>query len=196
MTNPTKPSKKEVLTNEEMQSLLDACGGGILGTRNRAMLALMWKIGLRRAEVCDLVPADLNWKENKVRIRNGKGGNDDFSGLPNSVKPYVDAWTAKRASLNLPRRSPLFCATSKSPGAPIQPAYIYNRLQALAKKAGITKHIHPHMFRRSCATQLLNKGYSLTEVQSHLRHASLSSTYHYLVIQSKDALAQKMADDW
>lgn len=196
MKTTSKSSKKEVLTTEEVQSLLDACGGGTLGTRNRAMLALMWKTGLRRAEICDLVPADLNWKEHKIRVRQGKGGTDDFSGLPNSVRPYIDAWMAKRDLLNLPRRAPLFCSVSKGAGKPIQPAYIYNRLQALAKKAGIKKHIHPHLFRRTCATQLLNKGFSLTEVQSHLRHSSINSTFHYLKISEKDQLAQKMADNW
>lgn len=191
-----KKRAKEVLTPEEIESILTACGGGTLGTRNRAIFALMWKTGLRRAEICGLAPADLNWRENKIRVRNGKGGTDDFSSLPNSVKPYLKEWIKERNKLGIDEKAPLFCVTSKALGRAIHPTYIYNRLKKLAEKVGITKRVHPHMFRRSCATQLLNKGYSLTEVQSHLRHSNINSTYHYLVIGQKDALASKMADDW
>lgn len=196
MKNTSSSSSKEVLTPEEIEKLLSACGGGALGARNRAIIMMLWKAGLRRAELCDLVPADLNWRENKVRVRNGKGGVDDFSILPNSVKPYLESWMLHREKLGLGNKDPLFCATSKNTGAALFPTYIWNRLQALAKKANLTKRVHPHMFRRSCATQLLNRGYSLTEVQSQLRHRSTSSTHHYLVIAQKEELAAKMADTW
>ena len=96
MKNTTSSSSKEVLTPDEIEKLLTACGGGALGARNRAIIMMLWKAGLRRAELCDLVPADLNWRENKVRVRNGKGGVDDFSILPNSVKPYLETWLLHR----------------------------------------------------------------------------------------------------
>ena len=196
MKNTTSSSTKEVLTPEEIQKLLDACGGGTLGARNRAIIMMLWKAGLRRAELCDLVPADLNWGENKVRVRNGKGGVDDFSILPNSVKPYLESWMLHREKLGLSNKDPLFCATSKNTGAALFPTYIWNRLQALAKKANLSKRVHPHMFRKSCATQLLNRGYSLTEAQSQLRHRSTRSTHHYLLIDQKEELAPKMANTW
>ena len=189
-------STKEILTPEEIQALINAESSGVLGARNKAMFMLMWKTALRRSEVVDLYPADLNWRENKVRVRNGKGQKDDFSVLPNSVKPFIEAWMLHREKLGIKKTAPLFCAISKAPGKKIFPQYIFNRLQVLAQKAGITKKVFPHIFRRSAATQLLGKGYNLTEVQAQLRHKSTLATHAYLVIANKEELAKKMADDF
>lgn len=196
MITSHKSSNKEILTPDEIERLTLACGDGALGARNKALIMVLWKCGIRRSEACSLVPADLNWKENKIRIRQGKGGVDDFSILPNSVRPYVDAWMVHREKLGIKKSAPLFCATSKNKGRAILPSYIFNRLQTLGKKAGINKNVHPHMLRRSCATQMVNMGYDITEVQSQLRHKSTHATHHYLVIANKAKLAEKMADTW
>ena len=182
----------EVLTDEEIERLLAACGGGTLGTRNRAILALAWKTGLRVSEIFDLRPKDINWTENRIRVRNGKGGRDDFSMIPESVKPFLEIWLVVRSQLGLPANAPLFCAISKNIGAPLHRNYLWNRLQALGVKAGISKKIHPHIFRRTCATQLLNRGASLLHVQSQLRHRSNQTTLRYLKIVEKGQMVEKL----
>ena len=199
MTKTAKKSvgaknKNEVLTEEEIEKLLAACGGGALGSRNRAIISLAWKAGLRVSEIFDLSPKDINWQENRVRVRNGKGGTDDFSMLPVSVKPYLELWLAVRVTLDVPPGAPLFCATSKSVGAPIHRNYFWNKLQALGRKAGISKKLHPHILRRTCATQLLNKGASLLHVQSQLRHRSNQSTLRYLKIAEKGQMVEKLKE--
>ena len=188
---------KKVFTDEQVEQLMQASGGGALGARFRCIIAVMWMCGLRIGEALDLKPSDIDWSENKIRIRNGKGGNDDWTVMPNAFRPYYDGWMAHRKKVDLPKASPLFCVLSKSVGKRIYPQYIWNRMKQLGKKLfGEDEPCHPHMLRRTCATRRLRKGYDLTSVASFLRHKTTASTHHYLVIANKEDLAKKAADDW
>jgi len=203
MTKEAKKScKTETLSVEETESILDAAGGGTLGVRNRAMIALAWKTGLRVSEICSLKPADIDFKSKRIRVKEGKAvrqkdgtfkKTDDYSVFTETLVPYLQAWLSERNyHPEIEKNAPLFCTTSKRAGKALHRNYFYNRLQKLAEKAKITKKIHPHIFRRTCATQLLNRGLSLTDVQAQLRHTSNKSTLEYLKIAQKEQLADKM----
>ena len=188
---------KNIFTDEQVEQLMNASGGGSLGARFRAILAVMWMCGLRVSETLDLRPSDIDWKKNKIRIRNGKGANDDWTVMPNAFRPFYDSWMAYRSKFKLKRNTPLFCVLSKSIGNPIYPQYVWTRMQQLGKKLfGENEPCHPHMLRRTCATRRLRKGYDLTSVASFLRHKTTASTHHYLVIANKEDLVKKAADDW
>jgi integrase/recombinase XerC len=59
------------------------------------------------------------------------------------------------------------------------------RVARWAKKAGINQHVHPHMFRHSCATHLLESSSSIRDVQEFLGHASISTTAIYCHLDFK-----------
>lgn len=63
---------------------------------------------------------------------------------------------------------------------------IYGILKKVGERAGITKNVHPHIFRHSRAHQLLMEGWSVHEVQKHLGHSSITSTEVYLNYSSED----------
>ena len=188
---------KKVFTDKQVEALLVAAGGGALGSRMKAIIATMWICGLRVGEVVALRTSDLNWRENKIRIRNGKGAKDDWTMMPNALRPYIDGWLAHREKVELPKNSPLFCVLSKTPGKAIYTQYVWARMKKLGEKVfGADEPCHPHMLRRTSATRRLNQGYDLTEVASMLRHKTTASTHHYLVLAKKEKLAEKMKDHW
>ncbi len=187
-TSSNKACLTDIITDDEHGKLLEACGGGALGIRNQAMLSLLYSSGLRRSELCALNVGDVDFNTHQVHVRNGKGGTNGKSVFCSITKVLLLRWLDKRRELGIKPRGPLFCQTSKSKGAAIHPSYIYNRLQALARKANIGKRIHPHMYRRSTATKLINTGATLDRVMSQLRHRSSASTHTYIRAAATNSL--------
>ena len=190
-----KSEAKDVLTDEEVQKLMAASGGGALGSRMRCIMAFMWLSGLRISEVLSLKPSDLLWNTNQVRVRVSKYGSGGNPPMPNALRPYIDAWLAHRSRVKLPKDSPLFCVLSKNPGKSIHPKAIWLRMKNLGEKVLPGKKVHPHLFRRTCATRNLRRGYDITEVATLLRHKSTASTHKYLTLAKAQILADKMKDE-
>ena len=64
----------EVFTEHEMRALIAACSTrGVTGHRNRALLAVLWRTGVRISEALELRPHDVDFKNGTVRVRLGKG---------------------------------------------------------------------------------------------------------------------------
>ncbi len=64
----------EILSDDEVHRLLDACSRGPTGLRNRALIAILYRGGLRINEALDLFPKDIDLEHGSIRILNGKGG--------------------------------------------------------------------------------------------------------------------------
>jgi len=186
---PVKASKEDVVSEEEYNQMMEACGGGALGARNQAILAFLRSSGLRRGELCALEMQYLDMKKRQVRVINGKGGTDLKSGFDSITAILIQRWLEVRESLGISKNTGfVFCRTSKGIGGPLLPSYIYNMIRRVSAKAGITKIIHPHMLRRTCATTMLNRGSTLDMVMTQLRHASTASTHRYIRAADTDRL--------
>lgn len=194
-----KPSKHTVLSEEEVEALMAACNHGVSGGRDRALISLTYKCGLRVSEALGIMPSDLNWKDGEIRVREGKkGAGGDLSPLTSSCKPEIDYWLSVREKLGISSRSVLFCTISQGEktesGQRLHRNHLNNLLKRLAKKAGIEKPVSPHVLRRSCATHLLAGGMGLNLVQCHLRHKSIASTIVYTRVCKRKQAAQKAQD--
>jgi site-specific recombinase XerD len=80
--------------------------------RNAAMIAVLWRCGLRVGEALDLVPADLCFDERVVRVRRGKGGKARVVGLDAGTAALVERWLQAREALTVgnPGNVAAFCA--------------------------------------------------------------------------------------
>ena len=113
----------EVYTRDEVQRLLD----GPLGrnektrTRNRALLVVMWRAGLRVSEALDLRMEDLRSKDGGVWVRRGKGGKPRLAGMDPDSFEALQPWLELRAGLGLDPRGPVFCTFN---GNAVQPSYV------------------------------------------------------------------------
>jgi site-specific recombinase XerD len=178
--NAGKTYPPEPLTDDEFRALLEAIeGDGLLATRNRALLAVMWGSGLRISEALDLEPRDVLEHARALRVRHGKGNKARVAALRPEAGAWLALWLAMRAALGLPRGSTVFCSISKGAnrtrGHKLDPSYLRALLPQLAKRAGIDKRVHPHGLRHSHATALVRGGARLDAISGQLGHASAAT---------------------
>ena len=150
----------ELLERREIEALLAGCGTSRTGRRDRAVLTLLWRSGLRIAEALALRPADINLSAGTARVLKGKNGKSRTVALDTLTCSALEAWLAVRP----PGQGPVFCPVSK-PGQPLKSNHVRNRLRRLAARAGIEKRVHPHSLRHSYAVELDAEGFSLREKQ-------------------------------
>ncbi len=175
--NKGKTYAPEVLTCEEAHSLLAACGRSATGLRNRSLLVVLWRAGLRVGEALALRPSDLDPAAGTLRVPRGKTGHRTV-GLDPEALALVEQWTThRRAALGLGGRRPLFCTLR---GRALQPSYVRSMLRRLATRAALERRVHPHALRHTLAAELLREGASVRHIQLQLGHSDLSTTATYL----------------
>jgi integrase/recombinase XerD len=171
----------EPLTPREVIALIDACARGSAGTRNRALIALLWRTGLRVSEALALHPKDVDLDRGAVIVLHGKGDRSRVVGIDAVAEPFLRAWLEQRKTLGLSSREPLFCVISRpSVGRPMYAAYVRNLLKELAVKAGIERRVHPHGLRHTHAFELAGERVDLRVIKEQLGHSSLSTTARYI----------------
>ena len=174
---PTRTFAPEVLTNDEVLALIDACPTYGPGLRNRALLAVLYRSGLRLSEALSLRPKDVDPAAGQVAVLRGKGGRWRFVGIDAGALAHVATWAAVRDTWKIPPTAPLFCSKY---GSPLTTAYVRRVLPDLARKAGILHRVHAHGLRHTMAAQLRSEGVDIAIISRQLGHRSISTTAAYL----------------
>lgn len=168
----------EILTPEEALVLIAGCSRtSSLGLRNRAIIGVLYRSGLRISECLALYPKDIDLERGEITVLHGKGDKRGVSTLDEGGCRLVVEWLERRAELGLTDDYPLF---STLHGTLINPAYVRTLLPRLAKEAGIRKRVHPHGLRHTHAVELLREGVDIDVIQQQLRHTDLATTVKYL----------------
>src|SRR5262249_1892290 len=143
------------------------------GIRNRALLAVLFRSGLRVSEALALFPKDLDASGGSVRVLRGKGDKARTAPLPGDAADAVDRWLECLKLRGLTGRHALFCTLK---GDALWDSYVRTLCKRLAAKAGIEKRVHPHGFRHGWALGQVEGGTSLPVIQQLLGHSSLATT--------------------
>jgi site-specific recombinase XerD len=168
----------EPLTAVEVQRLLATCSlRSLTGARNRALIALLYRSGLRVSEALALTPKDLDAKAGTVRILHGKGDRSRVVGLDAGAWAILELWLQRRRSEGLTGRQTVFCTLD---GQPLKAAYVRAVLPRLGRKAGIEKRVHAHGLRHTHAFELAGEGVPLHVIQAQLGHTSVATTDRYI----------------
>src|SRR5208282_1068506 len=134
-----------ILSKTEVKALLEAPKN----LKHRAMLATMYGAGLRVSEVAKLRVSDLDRERRVIWVRGGKGRKDRQVMLAEPLREVLAAyWKWKRPVEWL--------FPGKKADCPIATGSVFKLCEAAAKKAGITKPVHPHSLRHAFATHLLD----------------------------------------
>lgn len=144
----------------------------------------MYRAGLRVSEVVNLRPGDIRWRDGILEIQRGKGRKDRNVPVDQETLGWLQAWDAKRP------KSRHFFSTLKSRA--LSARYLQQMVKRLAHRAGLARadRITPHVLRHSYATELLNGGFTIREVQQLLGHASVATTQVYLHVRPDDLAAK------
>jgi integrase/recombinase XerD len=149
-----------------------------LGIRDKTMLETMYACGLRVSELITLRQSDVYPNEGFVRVF-GKGAKERLVPIGKSALEWIEIYKEKvRVPLGkLGRGRDVLFLNAR--GRPMSRMAVWNIVHDYTLKAGIKKEVHPHTFRHSFATHLLEGGADLRAVQEMLGHSDISTTEIY-----------------
>lgn len=180
----------EPLSPDEVKALIRACSTrATTGIRNRALIATLYRAGLRISEALALYPKDLDPANSTVRVLHGKGDRHRVVGLDAGAWAILQLWLDRRAAAGINGHSRLFCTLR---GRPMKSAYVRTLLPRLARKAGIDKRVHAHGLRHTHAYELAGEGTPLHVIQAQLGHASVATTDRYIKHLNPAAVVEAM----
>lgn len=169
---------KETLSDEELETLRDACES----KRDLAVVDLLASTGMRIGELIRLNVADVNLQEREC-IVTGKGNKQRSVYFDARAKLHLAEYLETRADNN----SALFVSLD-SKARRITVGGMELRLRNLGKKVGVSR-VHPHKFRRTLATHAIDKGMPIEQVQKLLGHAKIDTTMHYAMVNQNNVKA-------
>lgn len=143
--------------------------------RNLALIDLLFATGMRVGEVSSLDVQDYFTRESVFRVK-GKGGRDRLAVVVDDESVRVQRKYLEARAGMATRSSALFLNSS---GTRLTTQGIANVVAQLREKAGIERHVTPHMLRHTVATLLLRNGADIRIVQEFLGHASIVTTQRY-----------------
>ena len=165
---------------DEMMDLLDSIDTQtLLGRRNKALLELMYASGLRCSEVVELTLSQIDF-ERQLLLIHGKGNKDRY--VP--FHDYAADWLKTYIEEDRPELMAVkhlehqFVFVNKN-GAKMTNRGIEDIVNRVTQRYDATKKVHPHTFRHSFATHLLEQGVDIRVVQELLGHSNLSTTQIY-----------------
>ncbi|NIP31314.1 MAG: tyrosine-type recombinase/integrase [Candidatus Dadabacteria bacterium] len=148
------------------------------GLRDLAIIRLMLNAGLRSSEVLSISLQDIDWISGKLLLKHGKRKKDRIVWVNEDDLKIIRMWK------EIKPQAPLLFTTLK--GNTINDRYLRAMIKRRAKKAGISKDVHPHLLRHTFATDLLRSTKNIRLVQKALGHASLSSTMIYTHVYDEE----------
>lgn len=169
---------QEILTEAEVRELLAQCSRRApTGIRDRALLVVLFRAGLRVSEALDLRPADIDHADATIRVLHGKNDKTRTVVVDDGTLAEVRVWVAERARLGINGRGRLFCTLR---GTPLSANQVRQMCKRRAAKTDITKNVHPHGFRHAYAVGMSREGMSLHTIKDQLGHDYLATTEIYL----------------
>lgn len=164
------------LPADEVAAMIDSCDlATVGGRRDRAIMAVISRLGLRAGEVSKLTLDDVGWRAGTLRVE-GKGGYTDLMPIPTDVGQALMEHLTGAPAPPLGERG-LFLRL-RAPIRPLTSAGVKSVVRAAATRAGYDA-VGSHRLRHTVATATLNAGATLEEVSQLLRHRSLASTTIY-----------------
>ncbi len=167
---PRSQSKRPVLlSKEELCSLLAA----VPSLKYRAALMTAYSGGLRLSELLHLRVQDIDSKNKRLFIHQGKGRIDRVVMLSEKLLTVLRSyWNVFRPSVLL--------FPGRAPNVPLSPPTLQKVCRVAASRAGLAQPVTPHCLRHAFATHLLENGVSLSVIQNLLGHRSISTTARYV----------------
>lgn len=154
---------------------IDALRSVCKNNRERALIEILLATGVRCEELSDLKISDINMSDKSVIVRHGKGNKRRVTYLTDLALTYIKKYLMDRGN---PDPDEYLFTTRRGKVSRNGVRYILGELQ---ERSGVD-NVHPHRFRRTFATSLVNRGMSVQEVQRLMGHADINVTMQYVTI--------------
>ena len=180
VTKQIKPPKKEkrapkALTIEELEMIREAC----VTPRERALIEVYYATGARLMEVQQLNRQDIDYQAMSVKVV-GKGNKERTVYFSFKAMYHLQKYLKKRSDTV----EALF-VTERRPYRRLSAKGIQREVKVIAARSEVKKNVHPHVFRHTFATLMLNNGADLVAVQGLLGHVDPATTLIYSVLSDE-----------
>ena len=163
----------------EVQALFHVCAQdeSVKGSRDAALIAVLYSAGLRRSEVMGMDLADWSEQDNCLIVRSGKGDKDRTNYLDDGAVAALTDWLKWRGDAP----GALFYPTRRGGKIEARPMTDQAVLDILRQRGGEANlaSFSPHDFRRTFASNMIDAGVDIVTVQNLMGHASPVTTAHY-----------------
>lgn len=166
---------KDVLTDENLEVLRDNCQD----IRDLAMLELLISTGIRVGELVNLNIRDINFNERECIVF-GKGESEREVYFDAKTKIHLLNYLQTRTDNN-----PALFVSLRKPHIRLGISGVERRFRELGQKSNIEK-VHPHKFRRTLATNAIDKGMPIEQVQKLLGHVQIDTTMQYAMVNQNN----------
>jgi integrase/recombinase XerC len=171
-----------------VEELLESCPDSPAGTRDRAVLELLYASGMRVGELVGLDLADVKIGERLARVR-GKGRRERVVPFGRRAAAAVESYLPHRARWRtgaVTDDDPLFV---NQRGGRLTDRSVRRILDAAVRRTATIHRLHPHALRHAFATHLLEAGMDLRAIQELLGHSSLATTQVYTSVDLAHLMA-------
>jgi len=175
----TRPLRGRALEGREVGALFHACAADptAAGSRDAALLAVLYALGLRRSEVVALDLGDYTAATEALVVRTGKGNKARVAYATGGAARALDAWVRLRGD----EAGPLFWPVNKA-GRPTPRRLTDQAVLTILRKRAAQADVptfSPHDLRRTFISDLLDAGADISIVQSLAGHAQVTTTQRY-----------------
>lgn len=180
-------SNTRCLTKQEIQSMIKVTmqKDDLVSLRNRIIVLLLATTGMRRSEIANIKIGDMKKMEDKNVIEIiGKGDKERLIVISDTIKTFIDKYLELRNLTYNDKNEYLLVNHSYNPKFSgmdkLTSQTIYNVIKSIAEEAGLdASNISPHCLRHSFATESLEMGLPIQDVQDLMGHADISTTRRY-----------------
>ncbi|HFZ2391031.1 TPA: tyrosine-type DNA invertase [Klebsiella aerogenes] len=176
MKNNSDIKKRNFLTQNEIESLLNAANSGPHAARNYCLTLLCFIHGFRASEICRLRISDIDLRSKCIYIHRLKKGFSTTHPLLNKEVQALKRWLDIRDEYPQSTSEWLFLSRK---GNPLSRQQFYQIISASGDQAGLPLEIHPHILRHSCGFALANMGIDTRLIQDYLGHRNIRHTVWY-----------------
>ncbi len=184
-------STPKYLSAEDVSRVIRASSDSRCGVRDRAMILLMARLGLRAGDIVGLHLTDIDWVNARILV-SGKSRRQVFLPLSQEIGTALLRYLRNaRPAVSMPE---LF-VTGLPPFRPIRRQSVAGVVGRTIFRAGVISSAHgAHVLRHSAATMMLRQGVSLSNIGAVLRHRLPSTTAHYAKVDY--LLLASIAQPW
>lgn len=167
--------KRTYLSVAEVDQLLAAIKGARHEARNRCLLLLLFRHGLRVSEACKLRLSQVDLAARVLHVARLKRGLSTTHPLRGDEIRAIEAWLTVRAALQ-PETDAFFVSERRQP---LSRKTAWVMIQAYGRQAGLAVAVHPHMLRHACGYALADQGADTRLIQDYLGHRNIQHTVKY-----------------
>jgi type 1 fimbriae regulatory protein FimB len=168
-------SDRKHLVSAEVEKLLAATKGTRHETRDRCLVLLMFRHGLRVSEACGLRLSQVDTDSRVLHVMRLKEGLSTTHPLRGDELRAIKAWLAARAKMQ-PETDAFFISERRGP---LSRKTAWLMIRDYGRRAGLPVEAHPHMLRHACGFALADQGADTRLIQDYLGHRNIQHTVRY-----------------